>query len=43
MIRTSRRMLLKTGAAFAGAAALGFPAIVRAQASRIKDSGISRH
>ena len=36
MIRYSRRTLLKTGAAFAGASALGFPAIVRAQAAKIK-------
>jgi branched-chain amino acid transport system substrate-binding protein len=36
MIRTSRRTLLKTGAAFAGASALGFPAIVSAQADKIK-------
>ena len=36
MIRTSRRTLLKTGAAFAGASALGFPAIVSAQTDKIK-------
>ena len=36
MIRTSRRTLLKTGAAFAGASALGCPAIVSAQADKIK-------
>jgi branched-chain amino acid transport system substrate-binding protein len=40
MISYSRRALLKTGTAFAGASALGiswgFPAIVRAQASTIK-------
>ena len=36
MTRYSRRTLLKTGAAFAGASALGFPAIVRAQADKIK-------
>jgi branched-chain amino acid transport system substrate-binding protein len=36
MIRTNRRTLLKTGAAFAGASALGFPAIVRAQSDKIK-------
>ena len=36
MIRTSRRTLLRTGAAFAGASALGFPAIVKAQAERIR-------
>ena len=36
MTRYSRRTLLKTGAAFAGASALGFPAIVRAQATQIK-------
>ena len=36
MTRYSRRTLLKTGAAFAGASALGFPAIVRAQAAKIK-------
>src|SRR5215472_3355038 len=34
--RYTRRRLLKAGAAFAGASALGFPAIVRAQATRIK-------
>src|SRR5436190_22651074 len=36
MTRYSRRTLLKAGAAFAGASSLGFPAIVRAQATRIK-------
>jgi branched-chain amino acid transport system substrate-binding protein len=36
MIRTSRRTLLKGGAAFAGASALGFPAIVRAQGEKIR-------
>jgi len=36
MIRTSRRTLLKTGAAFAGASALGCPAIVSAQTDKIK-------
>src|SRR6476469_7480169 len=36
MIRTSRRTLLRTGAAFAGASALGFPSIVRAQAEKIR-------
>jgi branched-chain amino acid transport system substrate-binding protein len=36
MIRTSRRIVLKMGAAFAGASALGCPAIVRAQADKIK-------
>jgi branched-chain amino acid transport system substrate-binding protein len=36
MTRTNRRSLLKAGAAFAGASALGFPAIVRAQADKIK-------
>jgi branched-chain amino acid transport system substrate-binding protein len=36
MIRTSRRTLLRTGAAFAGASALGFPAIARAQAEKIR-------
>ena len=36
MTRYSRRTLLKTGAAFAGASALAFPAIVRAQATKIK-------
>jgi branched-chain amino acid transport system substrate-binding protein len=36
MTHYSRRTVLKTGAAFAGASALGFPAIVRAQATRIK-------
>src|SRR6266702_6637520 len=36
MIRTSRRTLLKTGAALAGASALGFPSIVAAQTDKIK-------
>jgi len=36
MIRYPRRTLLRAGAAFAGASALGFPAIVRAQAERIR-------
>jgi branched-chain amino acid transport system substrate-binding protein len=36
MTRYSQRTLLKAGAAFAGASALGFPAIVSAQAARIK-------
>ena len=36
MIRTSRRTLLKTGAAFAGASALGFPSIVSGQTDKIK-------
>ena len=36
MIRTNRRTLLKASAAFAGASALGFPAIVRAQGDKIK-------
>ena len=36
MTRYSRRTLLKAGAAFAGASAIGFPAIVSAQAARIK-------
>jgi len=36
MIRTSRRTLLTTGAAFAGASALGFPSIVSAQTDKIK-------
>ncbi len=36
MIRTSRRTLLKTGAAFAGVSALGSPSIVRAQTDKIK-------
>src|SRR3979409_2781504 len=36
MVSYSRRTLLKTGAAFAGAFAFAFPAIVRAQAARIK-------
>ena len=36
MVSTNRRTLLKGGAAFAGASALGFPAIVRAQAAKIK-------
>ncbi|MEH2568004.1 ABC transporter substrate-binding protein [Bradyrhizobium sp. AZCC 2289] len=36
MTRYSRRTLLKTGAAFAGASTLGFPAIVRAEEARIK-------
>jgi branched-chain amino acid transport system substrate-binding protein len=36
MTRTTRRTLLKAGAAFAGASAIGFPATVRAQADKIK-------
>ena len=36
MTRYSRRTLLKAGAAFAGASAIGFPAILSAQAARIK-------
>ena len=36
MVSYSRRTLLKGGAAFAGASSIGFPAIVRAQATRIK-------
>ena len=36
MTRTSRRTLLKAGAAFAGASALGFPSIVHAQTDKIK-------
>src|SRR5215475_9763408 len=36
MIRTNRRNLLKGSAAFAGVSALGFPAIVRAQADKIR-------
>lgn len=36
MIRYPRRTLLRAGAAFAGAAALGFPAVVRAQAEKIR-------
>ena len=36
MTRYSRRTLLKASAAFAGASALGFPAIVRGQTDKIK-------
>src|SRR3569833_246849 len=36
MIRTNRRHVLKGGAALAGTAAFGFPAIVRAQSAAIK-------
>src|SRR5258708_16590472 len=36
MTRYSRRTLLKTSAAFAGASALGFPTIVRGQSDKIK-------
>jgi branched-chain amino acid transport system substrate-binding protein len=36
MTRTTRRTLLQTGAAFAGASALGFPAISYGQAEKIK-------
>jgi branched-chain amino acid transport system substrate-binding protein len=36
MIRTSRRTLLKAGAAFAGASAIGFPAISYGQTDKIK-------
>ena len=36
MIRHDRRTLLKAGAAFAGASAIGFPSIVRGQTDKIK-------
>jgi branched-chain amino acid transport system substrate-binding protein len=36
MIRYNRRTLLKSGAAFAGASALGFPSIVSGQTDKIK-------
>src|SRR3974377_2144820 len=36
MIRSTRRRILKAGAAFAGASALGFPAIVYGEADKIK-------
>jgi len=36
MIRHSRRTLLKAGAAFAGASAIGFPSIVSGQSDKIK-------
>src|SRR5262245_61915512 len=36
MTRTTRRALLKAGAAFAGASAIGCPALVRALADKIK-------
>ncbi|WP_027550138.1 ABC transporter substrate-binding protein [Bradyrhizobium sp. Cp5.3] len=36
MIRYRRRTLLKAGAAFVGASALGFPSIVKAQAEKIR-------
>jgi branched-chain amino acid transport system substrate-binding protein len=36
MTSHNRRNVLKTGAAFAGASVIGFPAIVRAQADKIK-------
>ena len=36
MTRNNRRTLLKAGAALAGASALGFPSIVRAQTDKIK-------
>jgi branched-chain amino acid transport system substrate-binding protein len=36
MIRTNRRTLLKAGAALAGASALGYPSILRAQSDVIK-------
>src|SRR5260370_23581166 len=36
MTRYSRRTLLKTSAAFAGASALGFPSIVRGETDKIK-------
>src|SRR5450432_4697616 len=36
MTRTSRRTLLKTGAAFAGASTIGFPSIVSGQTDKIK-------
>jgi ABC-type branched-subunit amino acid transport system substrate-binding protein len=36
MTRTDRRTLLKSGAALAGAAAIGFPSIVSGQTEKIK-------
>src|SRR3954467_6192562 len=36
MTRYSRRTLLKAGAAFAGASAIGFPSVVSGQAEKIK-------
>ena len=36
MTTYNRRKILKAGAAFAGASAIGFPAIVRGQADKIK-------
>src|SRR5262249_22002315 len=36
MTRYDRRTVLKAGAAFAGASALGFPSILRAQSDKIK-------
>ena len=36
MIRTTRRTLLKVGAAFAGASTIGFPTIVSGQTDTIK-------
>jgi branched-chain amino acid transport system substrate-binding protein len=36
MSKHNRRSVLKAGAAFAGVSALGFPAIVHAQADKIK-------
>ena len=36
MTRYDRRTLLKASAALAGASAIGFPALVRAQADKIK-------
>src|SRR2546430_6448081 len=36
MTRYDRRTLLKASAAFAGASALGFPSIIRAQSDKIK-------
>ena len=36
MIRYPRRTVLRAGAAFVGASALGFPTIVRAQSEKIR-------
>ena len=36
MTKSNRRTVLKTGAAFAGASVLGFPAIASGQSDKIK-------
>ena len=42
MIKYNRRTILKASAAFAGASALGFPAIVSGQTDKIKIGHLTR-